>query len=471
MYQSFIGLEIHIQLLTKSKVFCGCANRYGDPPNTNVCPVCLGYPGTLPALNEEAMKLSYIVARALHCELSAQAIFDRKNYFYPDIPKNYQISQIVSPLGRNGYIEIAYNGKKKRVRIHELHLEEDAGKMIHAGDMSLLDYNRAGVSLLEIVTEPDMEAGEEAEILLQNFRRMVRYLGVCDGNMEESSMRCDGNVSVNIAGAGLGRKVEIKNLNSSRFVKLALNYEIERQKEVLDSGGKIIQETRLWNENRDLTEPMRTKESAYHFPDPDLEPFVPSPEFLAEVDSRLVELPEARKERFRKDYGLNEAAAEFLVNEKTTADFYEEAVQAGAAPEAAANWLQYDVQKILNRDNRELADCPLTAKRLAELLGLLAGGRIHGKIAKQLLEAVFAEDKDPALIIKEKGWESMDDSSELGAIVDKTLAENAKALAAVKAGDPKPMGFLVGQIMKATGGRAQPQLVQKLLKEKIEGGA
>ncbi|MCL1817674.1 MAG: Asp-tRNA(Asn)/Glu-tRNA(Gln) amidotransferase subunit GatB [Spirochaetaceae bacterium] len=468
MYQSFIGLEIHIQLLTKTKGFCGCTNRFGDEPNTNICPVCMGYPGTLPTLNEEAVRLSYIVARALNCALSPQAVFDRKNYFYPDIPKNYQISQIAFPLGRNGWIDIAYNGKKKRVRIHELHLEEDAGKMIHAGDMSLLDYNRAGTPLLEIVTEPDMEVGEEAEILLQTFRRMIRYLGACDGNMEEGSMRCDGNVSINEAGKGLGKRVEIKNLNSSRFVKLALNYEIQRQKELLEKGGGVAQETRLWNENRDLTEPMRTKESAYRLPDPDLPPFVPTPEFLAKVEAGLVELPAARKERFIKDYGLSEAAAEFLISEKSTADFYEETLSLGAAPEEAANWLQFDVRKILNRDNKELAGSPLTAKRLAGLLELLSGGGIHGKIAKQVLEAVFAEDKDPALIIKEKGWESMGDCAELGVLVEKTLAANAKAAAAVKAGDLKPLGFLVGQIMKATGGRAEPLLVQKLLKEKIE---
>jgi aspartyl-tRNA(Asn)/glutamyl-tRNA(Gln) amidotransferase subunit B len=470
MYQSFIGLEIHIQLLTQSKVFCGCINRFGDEPNTNVCPVCMGYPGVLPTLNEEAIRLSYIVARALNCELSPQAVFERKNYFYPDMPKNYQISQFSSPLGRNGWIDVAYNGKTRRVRIHEIHLEEDAGKMIHAGDMSLLDYNRAGTPLLEIVTEPDMEAGEEAEILLLDFRRTIRYLGVCDGNMEEGSMRCDANVSINLEGRGLGRKVEIKNLNSSRFVKMALNYEIGRQKEILDKGGKILQETRLWNENRDVTEPMRTKESAHdyrYFPEPDLPAFVPGAEFLARVDGGLVELPGARRERFIKDYGLNEAAADFLVNEKGTADFYEEAIALGADPSAAASWLQFDVRKILNRGNMDLADSPLSAKRLAQLLSLLSDGRIHGKIAKQVLEAVFAEDKDPEQIIREKGWEQMNDSAELAAVVEKALAANAGAAQAVKAGDRKPLGFLVGQIMKETQGRAQPQMVQELLKEKL----
>jgi aspartyl-tRNA(Asn)/glutamyl-tRNA(Gln) amidotransferase subunit B len=373
-------------------------------------------------------------------------------------------------LGRNGWIDVAYNGKSRRVRIHEIHLEEDAGKMIHAGDMSLLDYNRAGTPLLEIVTEPDMEAGEEAEILLQNFRRMIRYLGVCDGNMEEGSMRCDANVSINLAGAGLGRKVEIKNLNSSRFVKLALNYEIQRQKGLLDKGGRVVQETRLWNENRDSTEAMRTKESAHdyrYFPEPDLPPFIPDREFLAGVDKGLVELPAARRARFIKDYCLGEAAADFLVNEKSTADFYEQAVRLGAAPDAASSWLQFDVRKILNRGNRGLSDSPLTAGRFAELLSLLSCGRIHGKIAKQVLEAVFAEDKDPELIIKEKGWEQMNDSAELALVVDKALSANPGAADAVKAGDLKPLGFLVGQIMKETGGRAQPQMAQKLLKEKL----
>jgi aspartyl-tRNA(Asn)/glutamyl-tRNA(Gln) amidotransferase subunit B len=342
--------------------------------------------------------------------------------------------------------------------------------MIHAGDMSLLDYNRAGTPLLEIVTEPDMEAGEEAELLLHNFRRTIRYLGVCDGNMEEGSMRCDANVSINLEGMGLGRKVEIKNLNSSRFVKMALNYEIGRQKEILDKGGKIIQETRLWNENRDATEIMRTKESAHdyrYFPEPDLPPFIPDAEFLARVDKGLVELPDARRARFVKEYGLNESAADFLINEKATADFYEEVLKLGAAPDAAASWLQFDVRKILNRENLALAESPLTAERLARLLSLLSEGRIHGKIAKQVLEAVFAEDKDPEEIVREKGWEQMNSAAELAELVDRVLAANAKAADAVRAGDEKPLGFLVGRIMKETEGRAEPRLVQKLLKEKL----
>lgn len=470
MYQSFIGLEIHIQLLTRTKVFCGCRAAFGDEPNTNVCPVCMGYPGVLPALNEEAIRMSYVVARALNCSLSETAIFDRKNYFYPDLPKNYQISQFGAPVGTNGYLDLEFHRRKKRVRIHECHLEEDAGKMIHAGDMSLLDYNRTGTPLLEIVTEPDLEIGEEAELLLQQFRRMVRYLGVCDGNMEEGSLRCDANVSVNVAGEGLGRKVEIKNLNSSRFVRKALNFEIDRQKEILENGGTVVQETRLWNENRDLTESMRTKESAHdyrYFPEPDLPPFRADAEFLKRVEESLVELPAARRARFIEVYGLSERHAEQICDEKETADYFEEAVSSGADPQAAATWLSGDVKKMLHRDNVTLSDSPLSPKRLAELLSLLDDGRIHGKLAKQTLEAVFAEHKDPAVIVREKGWEQIADRKQLAGIVERVLEQSAQAVADVRSGNMKPLGFLVGRVMKETGGRAEPQLVQELLKERL----
>ena len=470
MYQSFVGLEIHIQLLTETKVFCNCRANFGDEPNTNVCPVCMGYPGVLPTLNEQAIELAYTVARALNCELNPECVFDRKNYFYPDLPKNYQISQFHEPLGRNGHIDLEFHKKQKRVRIHEIHLEEDAGKMIHAGDMSLLDYNRTGTPLLEIVTEPDLEIGEEAEVLLQELRRMVRYLGVCDGNMEQGSMRCDANISLNTRGAGLGSKVEIKNLNSSRFVRKALAHEIERQTEILERGGTITQETRLWNENRDLTESMRTKESAHdyrYFPEPDLPHFRTGPEFLQRVESRLVELPAARRTRFVRDYGVSVAQADFLCDEKSTADYFEAAVAAGAEAEAVATWLSGDVRKQLNRHGLELATSPLSAARLAELLGLLSTGTIHGKIAKQVLSRIFDEDKDPEAIIEEQGWKQMTDPAELNPLVDQVLAEQAQAVEQIRGGDSRPMGFLVGQIMKATSGRAEPRLVQELLSQRL----
>lgn len=470
MYQSYIGLEIHTQLLSETKVFCSCPAHFGDEPNTNVCPVCMGYPGVLPALNEEAIRMGYVVARALNCDLNPQCVFDRKNYFYPDLPKNYQITQFHEPLGRNGYIDIEFRKKKKRVRIHEIHLEEDAGKMIHAGDMSLLDYNRAGTPLLEIVTEPDLEIGDEAEVLLQELRRMVRYLGVCDGNMEEGSLRCDANVSINETGAGLGNKVEIKNLNSSRFVRKALNYEIERQQEILERGGAISQETRLWNENRDVTESMRTKESAHdyrYFPEPDLPPFRADEAFLATVEASLVELPPPRRLRFVSEYGLSTAQAEFLCDEKATADYFEEAISLGAEAEQLAIWLAGDIRKQLNRRGERVETSFLTPQRIASLLSLLADGTIHGKIAKQVLEIVFAEDKDPQEIITEHGWEQITDPAVLKGILETVLAENPKAVSQIEEGDRKPIGFLVGKVMQATEGRAEPKLVQQVLQDRF----
>ncbi|MFP4204892.1 MAG: Asp-tRNA(Asn)/Glu-tRNA(Gln) amidotransferase subunit GatB [Spirochaetaceae bacterium] len=470
MYQSFIGLEIHVQLLTATKVFCSCRTGFGEEPNTNVCPVCLGYPGTLPALNAEAVRMGYLVARALNCDLAPQAMFDRKNYFYPDLPKNYQISQYRRPIGRNGHLELQFHRKKKRVRIHEVHLEEDAGKMVHAGDISLVDYNRAGTPLLEIVTEPDMEIGEEAEVLLHELRRIVRYLGVCDGNMEEGSLRCDANVSINRRGAGLGEKVEIKNMNSPRFVRRALSYEIARQEDILDRNGHILQETRLWNENRDVTETMRVKESANdyrYFPEPDLPPFHADAEFLSRVEEGLVELPVARRERLATEYHLSPSQAAFICEERPVADFFEESVKLGADPGTAATWLAGDVQKELNREGLTLVGSPLTPERFASLLVLLAEHRIHGKIAKQTLRTVFRDDRDPQTIISENGWEQITDSAVLSGYVDEVAAAHPRAVEQIRAGDAKPLGFLVGQVMKATNGRAEPQLVNALLRDRL----
>ncbi len=469
-FRSYVGLEVHIQLQTRTKVFCGCRSAFGDEPNTNICPVCAGYPGALPALNAEAIRLSYVVARALSCTLSPSCTFERKSYFYPDLPKNYQISQFAAPVGRDGYLDLEFRKHHKRVRIRECHLEEDAGKMIHAGDQSLLDYNRAGTPLLEIVTEPDLEIGEEAEHLLHGFRRMVRYLGVCDGNMEEGSLRCDANVSVNVDGEGLGTKVEIKNMNSFRFVRKALNYEIDRQQDILERGGTIVQETRLWNENRDVSEPMRVKESSNdyrYFPDPDLPPFTADDAFLASVEDALVELPVQRVERFVSQYALSRAQAEFLCDERETADYFESAVLAGARPPEAAVWLMGDVQKHLHRTAGALSQSPLSPRRLGQLLQLLDSGRIHGKLAKQTLETVFSDDKDPEAIIAERGWEQIADPDAIGKIVDGVLAQQAPAVAQIRSGDNRPRGYLVGQVMRATSGRADPRLVQVVLRERL----
>ena len=364
-------------MITASKVFCQCRNAFGDRPNENVCPVCLGYPGILPALNGEAVLKAYVLARSLGCELSPHTVFERKNYFYPDLPKNYQISQYGAPVGRAGSFCSEIDGRRETVGIREVHLEEDAGKMIHAGDVSLLDYNRTGTPLVEVVTQPDLTGAGQAEQFLEQFRRLVRYLKVCDGNMEQGSLRCDANVSVNRPGAGLGSKVEIKNLNSFKFVRNALAFEIKRQSAQLARGEQVAVETRLWNENRDCTEPMRVKESEddyRYFPEPDLPPFRPEEAFLAAVEERLVELPLARRDRLAEQHALPPQQAAFLTAEPETAEFFEQTVAAGGDASQAARWLGADIRKHLNRRRETLAASHLTPARLAALLGAAGDG-------------------------------------------------------------------------------------------------
>ncbi|MCF7948979.1 MAG: Asp-tRNA(Asn)/Glu-tRNA(Gln) amidotransferase subunit GatB [Spirochaetia bacterium] len=482
-YRTFIGIEIHIQLLTNTKVFCECPVGFGDEPNTNVCPICLGYPGVLPALNEEALFKAYQVATALNCRLSPSTVFERKNYFYPDMPKNYQISQYQHPIGMDGRIEFPYRDEVRSVRIHDVHLEEDAGKMIHAGDISLIDYNRAGTPLLEIVTEPDLTSGDETEAFIQYFRRFVRYLEVCDGNMEEGSLRCDANISLNHPGHGLGTKVEVKNLNSSRFVRLALNHERQRQEKLLTEGSRIQQETRLWNENRDITVVMRRKEESHdyrYFPEPDLPPFCPTPDYLEAVHKKNVELPLQRMKRFKTEFDLEGEALSFLTEEKSRAVFFEETLalipkQKSSAENGAAGevyrWLSGDVLRHLNRSHLGLEASFLTPMRLAELINLIDSGRIHGKIAKQILHAVFEEDKDPTLLLEEKGLEQITNPLEIRSLVQMVIAQNpaaaAQAAAQVTAGENKVLGFFMGLVMKASSGRSDPQLTQSILLEEF----
>ncbi|MFO7849077.1 MAG: Asp-tRNA(Asn)/Glu-tRNA(Gln) amidotransferase subunit GatB [Spirochaetia bacterium] len=470
-YTTYIGLEIHIQLLTKTKAFCSCRTSFGDEPNTHVCPVCLGYPGVLPALNENAVFKAYQVARALSCTLSPSTVFERKNYFYPDMPKNYQISQYAHPIGRDGYIDFPFEGGIKRVGIHDVHLEEDAGKMIHAGDITLLDYNRAGTPLLEIVTEPDLRSGEEAEAFIQYFRSAVRHMEVCDGNMEEGSLRCDANVSVNRSGEGLGTKVEIKNLNSSRFVRLSLSYESRRHEKMLREGKSLVQETRLWNENRDITVGMRTKEESHdyrYFPEPDLPPFRPTEAFLSRVQESLEELPLPRRKRFVETCGVTEGQAVFLAEEKERARFFEESIALGADPQEAAVWLSGEVLYRLNRTGSNLGGSPLTPKRFAVILRLMADGTIHGKLGKQLLQAVFEEDKDPLQIIEEKGWKKITGEDELLPVIRSVIGSHPEAVSQAREGEEKVLGFLMGQIMKETSGRAEPQLSREILIREIQ---
>jgi aspartyl-tRNA(Asn)/glutamyl-tRNA(Gln) amidotransferase subunit B len=434
----------------------------------------------LPSLNIEALRMGCVVARALNCRIPEKTWFERKQYFYPDMPKNYQISQFASPLGQEGYLDIEGKGIKKRVRIKECHLEEDAGKMIHTGAASLLDYNRAGVSLLEIVTEPDMETGEEAELFIQQLRRMVRYLGVCDGNMEEGSLRADANVSINLPGKGLGRKVEIKNLNSSRFVRLGLNYEIQRHRALLDGGKQVVQETRLWNQNRDQTDPMRTKENANdyrYFPEPDIPVFVPDPAFLSSVDAGLVEPPLSRVRRFEGEYNLNPEHADLLCDEKALADYFESAVKAAEAGSLAAsdasariaNWLLTDIKHILVREGLSPAEInafTLTPQRLASLTTLTAHGRVSMKNAKQALEESVKTDRDPEEIIKERGWEQLTDPARIAEAVRSVQTAEEPAIADIKTaivnGNRKRRqtltAYLVGKVIAATGGRADPKI-------------
>lgn len=521
MYQSFIGLEVHIHLKTARKVFCSCRAAFGDEPNTNICPICTGQPGVLPELNPEALWMGALVARALNCRIPPRTWFERKQYFYPDMPKNYQISQFASPLGQEGYLDIDVAGKSKRIRIKECHLEEDAGKMIHAGNVSLIDYNRAGTALLEIVTQPDMETGEEAEEFIQSLRRLVRYLGVCDGNMEEGSLRADANVSVNRQGAGLGKKVEIKNLNSSRFVRLALDYEIERQKALLEEGKPVRQETRLWNENRDQTEPMRSKENAQdyrYFPEPDIPPITFDESFYRSLEEALVESPRERRIRLQKEWGLSFEQADFITQERGLAEYYEEAVAAvrtlldspgekkgealsgprpGACPDGEespgqaqhlttpdlaqriALWLSGDVKRIINRDGvglENLSSWALTPARLAQLVYLVATEKVSTKNAKETLELVVKENRDPLEIIHDKGWERIQDRSRIRSYVEQVFAQEGPtvqdARGAQKAENRRRyetlVAYLVGKVLAASGGRCDGTLTKEEVERSLQ---
>jgi len=411
----------------------------------------------------------------LNCHLNEKAVFERKNYFYPDMPKNYQISQFEYPFGIDGYFDLELaDGSTRKIRIHDVHLEEDAGKMIHEGNQSKLDYNRAGTPLLEIVTEPDLVTGEEAEAFVQQFRQLVRYLGVTDGNMEEGSLRCDANVSINRQGKGLGTKTECKNLNSSRFVKKALEYEIKRQTKVLNSGDKIIQETRLWDENSSRTSSMRTKESSNdyrYFPEPDLPPYWPEADFLEEVKKSLVELPRLKKNRFINEYGLNPQQSLFLTSEKAMADFFEN-VASGRKSEksftaTAASWLGGNVQKILNDSGLKIEDSSLSPKRLLSILNMIETDRISDRIGKKVLGLIFEQNKEPEDIVKGMGLDEGPDESAIVKIVSDIVHANPKVADAVREGADKQIGFLMGQVMKATSGKANPGKTQKLIREKI----
>jgi len=475
-YEAVIGLEVHVQLLTKSKIFCSCSTHFGDPPNSNVCPVCLGLPGALPVLNREAVTMAMKAAMALNCAINARSRFARKNYFYPDLPKGYQISQYDEPLSQDGWIEIEVNGARKRVGITRVHLEEDAGKSLHEGfpdsdRNSYIDLNRSGVPLVEIVSEPDLRTPEEAYDYLTRLKTLMLYLEVSNCNMEEGSLRCDANVSVRRIGASaFGTKTEVKNLNSFRFLQKALEYEIERQIEIVEGGGTIPQETRLWDSREQRTYGMRSKEFAHdyrYFPEPDLLPVVITEAWKEEVRLSLPELPQSREARFLSQYGLPKQDASLLTMSRPVADYFEEVASLSGEPKLAANWVLNDLTFLLQENKKEFLEYPVPAKHLAELIALITKGTISGKIAKDLLAEMVRTEKTAGEIMAEKGLEQINDPEKIAGIVREIMAANPKQVEQYRKGKTATFGWFVGQVMKATRGQANPQLVQEVLKKEL----
>lgn len=472
-YEAVIGLEVHVELNTVTKVFCPCPTTFGAPPNTQVCPVCLGLPGVLPVLNERAVEFSIMAALALNCQVASRSKFDRKNYFYPDLPKDYQISQYDLPLARGGFLEIAADGEAKRIGIRRIHLEEDTGKLVHDAVTggSLIDYNRSGVPLLEIVSEPDMRSPEEARLYLEKLKAVLQYTGISDCRMEEGSLRCDANVSIRPRGSDeWGTLTEVKNMNSFRSVKMALEYEIKRQTELAKRGERIVRETRHWDETRGITFPSRSKEEAHdyrYFPEPDLVPLEIRPEWVEEIKSRLPELPDAKKKRFVRFHSLPERDAEVLTSSRQLAEFYERCVELFPDAKGVANWVMSEVLRVLNARNEEIERSKLTPELLAEMLKLIGDGTISGKIGKEIVEEMVETGESPRKIIERRGLVQISDEEELRAVVESVIASNPNVVEDYRKGKGKAVGFLVGQVMKLTKGRANPQLVNQILNERL----
>jgi aspartyl-tRNA(Asn)/glutamyl-tRNA(Gln) amidotransferase subunit B len=487
-YEPVIGLEVHAQLKTESKIFCGCPTRFGDAPNSNTCPVCLGLPGALPVLNRAAIDMATRAALALNLKVNQESIFSRKNYFYPDLPKGYQISQYDRPFSEHGWVEIpsAERNEKgqpvewmtKRFRITRLHIEEDAGKSIHEGmpesaAKSYVDLNRSGVPLVEIVSEPDFRSSWEAYDYMQYLRRALLYVDVCDGNMEEGNMRCDANVSVRLKGAEkFGTKVELKNINSFRFVQKAIDYEIDRQIAALESGQSIVQETRLWNENESKTYSMRSKEEAHdyrYFPEPDLPPLVVSETEIERLRREMPELPEARRKRFIEEYSLSFEDAAQLTDSRSMSDYFEASTGASGNAKATANWILNELVREMKTSGVEIVSSPVSALSLAEMIKMIDAGTISGKMAKDVLVEMYRTGRAATDVVREMGGIQMSDESEIRALVEQVVSANPKQLEQYRAGKTSLMGFFVGQVMKMSSGRANPQVVNRILKEALEG--
>jgi len=472
-YEAVIGLEVHAQLLTESKIFCSCSTAFGAAPNSNTCPVCLGMPGVLPVMNKRVVEFTIKMALATQCRINSVNRFARKNYFYPDLPKGYQISQYALPLAEAGYVDIDVNGDTRRIGITRIHMEEDAGKLIHDehSPASYVDLNRTGVPLIEIVSEPDMRSAAEAAAYLRGLHEILVYLEICDGNMEEGSFRCDANVSLRPRGQEeFGTRAELKNMNSFRNVQHALEYEISRQQYVLESGGAVIQETRLWDDAQGVTHSMRGKEEAHdyrYFPDPDLVPIVISPEWIDDVKGTLPELPREKRERFVRDYDIPPYDAGVLTATRALADYYEATLRHSAAPKSASNWIMGDILGHLKEDRLDITSSPVRPKDLGALIALIEDGTISGKIAKEVFEEMWKTGQSPEKIVEAQGLRQISDASALEAAVDEVLAANPDQVVQYRGGKDKLFGYFVGQTMKATQGKANPQLINEILKRKL----
>jgi len=482
-YEAVIGLETHCQLKTDSKIFCNCSTEFGTPPNTNVCPVCMGYPGVLPVLNQRVLEYAVKASLALNCEIAAFSKFDRKQYFYPDLPKNYQISQYDLPIAQHGWLEIELvdannNPVRKKIGITRLHMEEDAGKLVHAGSdrlsgstYSLVDFNRTGVPLVEIVSEPDMRSGQEAAEYAQELRRILRYLDVSDGNMQEGSLRCDVNISVRQVGQQeFGTKVEIKNMNSFNAIQRAIEYEIERQTAALEAGERILMETRLWEEGSQRTISMRSKEGSSdyrYFPEPDLVPIEVSAEQLESWRVQLPELPAQKRHHYETQLDLSAYDARVLTDERQVAEYFEAAIAAQANPKQAANWIMGDIAAYLNNKKLSITEIALKPNTLAELTTLIENGTISGKIAKDILPELLTQGGSAKELVERKGLTQISDTSALEAMIEQVLQANPKELEQYRNGKTKLIGFFVGQVIKQTGGRADPKLTHQLLAQKL----
>ncbi|HNZ11548.1 MAG: Aspartyl/glutamyl-tRNA(Asn/Gln) amidotransferase subunit B [Deltaproteobacteria bacterium ADurb.Bin151] len=472
-FETIIGLEVHAQMLTDTKIFCNCSTKFGGAPNSHTCPVCLGMPGVLPVLNKKVVEYAMMMALATNCTINPSNSFARKNYFYPDLPKGYQISQYAYPLAEHGYVWIDMDGKQKKIGITRIHMEEDAGKLIHDENnpFSYVDLNRTGVPLIEIVGEPDIRSPEEAAEYLKRLHEILVYLEICDGNMEEGSFRCDANVSIRPVGQKeFGTRTELKNMNSFRNVQRALEYEVKRQQYLVENGESIIQETRLWDDAQGATNSMRSKEEAHdyrYFPDPDLVKVVVDEDWITQIRESLPELPVAKRERFIREYQIPAYDAGVLTADKALALYYEDVVRLCGKPKQASNWVMGDVLRFLNEGKRDIRQCPISARSLADMINLIEEGTISGKMAKDIVEDMYHTGKPPQDIIREKGLVQITDEGELTETIKAIIDAHPVQLADYRGGREKLFGFFVGQVMKATQGKANPQLVNNLLKKML----